>query len=83
MLHNDVRIGMKVVPHGKTADGRSLGLRSSAVWKRAKKMKQPFLYVSKKTPAWAEGYQECVLSETYLDKDGDYFLAIDFKRYKP
>jgi hypothetical protein len=43
MLNKNITIGMKVVPHDKTA-GAS-GLETSTVWKEAKKSKQPYLYV--------------------------------------
>jgi len=78
MKKEDIKVGMKVIPHSKSAQGRTPGLKSSRVWKLAQQYKQPYLYVNK-IPAEGD-YQEYLLSNQYtLVRDGDYFLATDFE----
>ena len=79
MKNEDVKIGMKVVPHDKTATGWG-NLSSSGHWKAAQEKGQPFLFVSSqctnafdKAPVW-------VLGKTQ-DIDGDLFNASDFEPY--
>jgi len=92
MNHKDIKIGMKVVPHDKTADGRVKGLENSAVWKQAVKIGQPYLYIT--THRLKDDYPECTLGLIHpkFNKDknriinndfnnGDYFLSSDFERY--
>jgi len=80
MKHEDVRLGSRVVPHSKTAEGRTLGLFRSAVWNKAIKDNKPYVYVTYKSPKGA--YPECVLSTEKDINDGDYFTAFDFEKYK-
>ena len=41
------KIGDKVIPINKTADGRIQGLENSIVWKKAKNKGMAFLYIVK------------------------------------
>jgi hypothetical protein len=76
----DIKLFDKVVPHKKTADGRNRGLKTSVCWRNAKKLKQPFLYVTK--VPFPNDYQEYLLCENLICNDGDYFLREDFELYK-
>jgi hypothetical protein len=80
MEHSDIKLGMKVVPHRKTADGRVKGLNSSVVWRGAKVLNQPYLYVVLTKPVG--DYPEIMLSEIEGDVHGDYFLASDVSPYR-
>lgn len=88
MKHEEVKFGMKVVPHSKTSDGRVQCLENSVVWQEAIKIGQPYLYVVSKKPN--DDYPECVLSLKYKRKQavhyfemtGDYFLSSDFEKYE-
>ena len=75
MQDNEVKIGMKVVPHSKT--NRWSDLDESYHWKLAKVNKQPYLYVAgycEEEEAWRLSF--------YGDSDfGDYFIASDFEPY--
>lgn len=75
-----IRVGMKVTPHDKTADGRGKGLKNSVVWQIASERQQPFLYVISKIKD--DCYPEIVLSDTQNDIGGDYFLPSDFEKFK-
>jgi hypothetical protein len=84
--HKNVRKGMKVIPHSKTADGRSQGLTSSAVYARMIKSGQPYLYVVKiRGQEKNDGdYKEVCLSNIENDPEGgDWFLASDFEVWNP
>jgi len=81
MDHADIKIGMRVIPLSKTADGRTQGLHSSAVWRMAEKINQPYLYVSGKRPNG--DYPEITLSIDRQGKDkGDFFLSSDVVRFE-
>ncbi len=73
MKDEDVKIGMKVVPHDKTAGVMWTGSISPS-WERAKAKGQPYLFVKEFLDnAW-------VLSD---DKDGGgFFNASDFEPYE-
>lgn len=77
MKNEDVKIGMKVVPHSKTVRGWS-GLNSSKVWRAALYYEQPYLFVI--------GYkdeEECWDLSLEKDSDsGDFFNAEDFEPYE-
>lgn len=75
------KIGQKVVPHSKTADGRTQGLENSVVWNAAISMGQPFLYVAR-TPLGVQEYQEYGLNYTQNQASFDYFHESDFEPYK-
>jgi len=47
MKDNDVKIGMKVVPHSKTVLN-SCNLDDCQLWKNARRNKQPYLFVVNK-----------------------------------
>ncbi|MHB0967417.1 MAG: hypothetical protein ACYC36_13290 [Bellilinea sp.] len=84
MKHEDVKIGMKVVPHSKTVGGWS-DLGKSSSWERAKKCHQPYLFVNKFSTdrnsigigninAWVLSVEEGI--------GGDFFNASDFEPYQ-
>ena len=83
MKRTEVYYGMKVVPHSKTSDGRAKGLERSAVWRLAKSIGQPFLYVTRiRFTRKGSEYPE-VLLDTYRNStSGDYFHVSDFTKYK-
>ena len=77
MKNEDVKVGMKVVPHSKTVPGWG-SLAESQELIRAKKHAQPYLYVTgydHSDMAWALGEFEDALN-------GDYFNASDFEPYQ-
>jgi hypothetical protein len=74
MKHEDVKIGMKVVPHAKTSSIYG-GLESSANWDNARMILQPFLYVVD-----FDG-KNWILNYRGDTKNGDYFNACDFEPY--
>lgn len=76
MKKEQVKIGMKVVPHQKTVFP-SLSLEDSTVWKEAIKINQKYLYVV----GWESGFNAFVLN-TNEELDGDYFKPEDFEQYK-
>lgn len=83
MDRQKVRHGMKVVPHSKTADGRSKGLEKSAEWNKALKMNQPYLYVTRiRFNRNDDSYPEVLLGTEYGSDTGDYFLISDFTKYE-
>lgn len=77
MKSKDVKIGMKVIVHRKSATGWC-GLKNSIVVKRAKEHNQKFLYVTAK-----EG-KDFLLNNFPPEETntGDYFRAKDFFPYK-
>ena len=80
MKHEDVKLWMKVIPHSKTADGRTPGLDSSVVWRDACRIGQPYLYVSFKR--YQHEYHECRLVLTKGLDNGDYFMSHDFEKWE-
>jgi len=79
----NVIVGMRVVPHTKSTCG---DLAQSAVWRLARNMSQPFLYVQKENPLIKHSFEHpeetFVLSQSKDDNgNGDYFLASDFEPY--
>jgi len=81
MKDEDVRIGMKVVPHDKTATGWG-ELSDSREWKAAQEKGQPFLFVSSQETNAFGGKLVWVLYATH-GGGGDLFNASDFEPYKP
>ena len=77
MKKEDIIIGMRVVPHDKTMDKDYYGgLETSNVWKRAKEINQPYLYLIE----YSEADHAYVLN--YENKyDGDFFNIEDFDPY--
>lgn len=72
----NVKIGMKVVPHSKTVWSE---LEESNSWKLALVRKQNYLYVI----AWDNDEQCFVLSENLIDEEGgDFFNPEDFEPYE-
>ena len=65
MKNEDVLIGMKVVPHAKTAVEWS-GLEQSSEWKHCIKIKQPYMYV-----IGFDIEDGWILSHKMLPDDGD------------
>jgi hypothetical protein len=76
MKDEDVQLGMKVVPHSKSAYHK--GLESSPAWLAARANGQNFLYVIK----WEHTDKWWMLNERYDKVTGDYFLASDFEPYE-
>ena len=79
MNNEDVKIGMKVVPHAKSGcGGFGTNLAYSVVWAKAQSIQQPYLFVTGRSGCW-------LLNETYREgmiMDGDFFQASDFKPYE-
>lgn len=79
MKNEDVKRGMKVVPHSKTVSSFGHDVEKSIVWKNAQVNNQPFLYVVDKS------FKVWILNEKYSENmviDGDYFRAEDFEPYQ-
>jgi len=79
MKDEDVKIGMKVIPHDKTATGWG-ELSSSNHWKVAQETGQPFLFVLRATTNSYDKTTVWVLGETQ-GGHGDLFNASDFEPY--
>ncbi len=84
MNHKDIEIGMKVVPHAKSAE--VVGLQNSVAWGRAKALDQPYLFVT----SIGEDCSKCTLSEVMgstleatMGQSGDYFHSSDFEPHDP
>jgi len=76
MKKENVKIGMRVVPHQKTVF-KDMGLEDSGAWEEARNRNQEFLYVVE----WESGFNAFVLN--YEDNlNGDYFKAEDFELYE-
>lgn len=85
MKNEDVKAGMKVVPHSKTVEGWG-SLNECVPWKQAAERKQPYLFVhgfenhvntgTGLTQAWALGAE--------IDRNGSgyFFNASDFEPYQ-
>jgi len=80
MKDKDVAVGMKVVPHAKTAKGKGIlqGLENSKRWALAKKFHQPFMYVNTNL-----GDVYLLSDQSTLVRDGEWFRAVDFELYLP
>ena len=77
MRFEDVYLGMKVVPHDKTA-GIS-NFKDSRVVKKTKELNQPFLYVTKQV---RDGGEHCfALHYDSRPGGGDVFHPKDFEPY--
>ena len=77
MNRDDIKVGIKVVPHAKTIYIR--GLEQSIAWNNAKRMNQPYLFVTS-----IERDGSFLLNEVYTPErnaTGDYFNAEDFEIY--
>lgn len=74
MRFEDVKVGMKVVPHSKSIYSK---LNDCNSWKNAKLKSQPYLYVIK--ISLEEGYVVLNEDEKYT---GDYFKPEDFELYE-
>jgi hypothetical protein len=77
MQNNNIQIGMKVVPHAKTAYFN--GLDSSIAWRNALEMEQKFLYVLDQDKTVGYWLLNDIANPVILD--GDYFNACDFEPY--
>jgi len=79
MKLEDIKVGMRVVPHSKTPIRRgNQGLEKSNSWKKAVLDDRPWLYV---TEVIEDG--ECTLSLLNSSGDeGDFFYYTDFETYK-
>ena len=75
MLDKDVQIGMKVVPHRKTACLEGLG--DSVVWNNALDNGMNFLYIA----GYDDGFNCWILNDSSVES-GDYFNASDFEPYE-
>jgi hypothetical protein len=74
MKLEDVKVGMKVVPHSKSVVNT---LNDSCVWRNALKNKDHYLTVK-----CFNGIENCwVLYNSDIGFGGDYFLAEDFEPY--
>lgn len=80
MKHEDVKIGMKVVPHSKTDSGTVEFLENSSIWKLAKSNNQSFLYVvdfSIENYSWVLNSDDTTAWTTHEN----LFNASDFEPY--
>ena len=76
MIDENVKLGMKVVPHTKTPYMSDLS--TSVTWLAARAKQQPFLYVVR-----YERYEGWwLLNDVEYPITGDYFLASDFEPYE-
>jgi len=73
MKDQDVRIGMRVVPHSKS----DYPLSESMEYKKAHRIGHKYLYVIKRR----EGESTWVLHSEKNDRTGDYFESYDFEPY--
>ena len=78
MRLEDVKVGMKVVPHSKSVWNT---LDESEVWKKAKSIRQPYLYVCGFDYACYDCQRGVVLKVDTDESYGDFFLASDFEPY--
>jgi len=79
MKHEDVKIGMKVVPLRKTA-GLERVLINSLHWQEAKILSQPYLYViNYDDHCWLLSHREIHIGSQVA---GDYYNASDFEPYE-
>jgi len=78
LSRSDIKVGMKVIPHSKTAYGHADGLSNSSVWNAAKRKKQPFLYVT----GW-DDYDVLILDCVMNPKEGDFYGIDDVTLYEP
>lgn len=80
MNRADVVLGMKVVPHNKTA-GKPLEL--SDVYKEMKAKNQPFLFVAHQHAGDVGNSDKFLLTddERFVHCCGDYFMCSDFEPY--
>jgi len=72
MKRENIKIGIKVVPHSKSYCGN---LESSVNWKHAKKVNQPYLFVTNIRSDYI------VLNSIEESNNGDFFLPEDFEPY--
>lgn len=75
MRFEDIKLGMKVVPHDKTAY-RGDSLSYSGIWKECKKANQPYMYVIRTEDSGI------VCCSDRLGHRGDFFLASDLTPYE-
>lgn len=68
------KVGDKVVPISKSCYG---GLASSNVWRRARSMGQPFLYVLEVNPIRSTDYTLSEVNSRDTSIGGDYFMVDD------
>lgn len=78
MRYEDVHLGMKVVPHNKTAGMANFEV--SRVLKKAKELNQPFLYVTKQINDG--GKHNFALYYGNRPGGGDIFNCADFEPYR-
>ncbi len=74
MKDEDVRIGMRVVPHNKT---EGVKLNSCRCWMNAEAKDQPYLFVIKRC-----GWDIWALNDDKNAMYGNYYYASDFEPYK-
>ena len=78
MKKEDVKIGMKVVPHSKSIWNNQT-LTDSNCWKEATERNQEYLYVI----FWSDSFSAFVLTENEENQeDGEYFNSEDFEPYE-
>jgi len=78
LTKSDIKVGMKVIPHSKTPYGINTELSDSAVWGRAKRQNQPFLYVT----GW-EDKDTLILGCDMDYNSGDFYRINDITLYEP
>lgn len=78
MRFEDVHLGMKVVPHAKTAG--ITNFEDSKMLKKAKELNQPFLYVTKQGNSG--GVRCFALHYGHRHIGGDIFNCADFEPYR-
>lgn len=81
MNRADVILGMKVVPHNKTA---GMPLASSTVYQAMEDKNQPFLFVAHQHAGDVGKSDKFLLTDDEREVHccGDYFMCSDFEPYK-
>ena len=81
MTHEEIELGMKVVPTSKSYASE---LINSTHWKKAQEIGQPYLFVNAKVVSRTKGYYY-ILGDRFVHGNtfyGDFFTAEDFVLYE-
>lgn len=78
MTHEQLEVGMKVIPHSKSYAGR---FETSMHYNRAKELGQEFLYINAKIPSKTQGYLYILGVQPAPNNGhaGDFYYLEDFK----
>ena len=79
MKFEEIKIGMKVVPVNKSVGFGGVGLDRSYVFREAKNMKQPYLFIT----GFKEDKYHVLLCDTKENTyNGDFFMPEDLIPYE-